>query len=84
MKTQYYAAASLNGFIATTDHGLDWLLQFGDPEDSSYPSFIAEVGAMAMGSATYLWLLRNLVYLEPDAPQPWPYEQPVWVFRSRG
>ncbi|MBK7781832.1 MAG: dihydrofolate reductase family protein [Anaerolineae bacterium] len=83
MKTQYYAAASLNGFIATTDHGLDWLLQFGDPEDSSYPSFIAEVGAMAMGSATYLWLLRNLVHLEPDAPQPWPYEQPVWVFSSR-
>ena len=28
-KTQYYAAATLDGFIATTDHSLDWLMQFG-------------------------------------------------------
>jgi hypothetical protein len=25
MKTQYYTAASLDGFIATTDDSLEWL-----------------------------------------------------------
>jgi hypothetical protein len=49
MKTQYYAASSLDGFIATEQHSLDWLLQFGDLEETSYPDFIREVGAVAMG-----------------------------------
>ena len=53
MKTQYYAASSLDGFIATEDDSLDWLFSLGALEDSSYPSFIAEVGALAMGSSTY-------------------------------
>ncbi|HXH02590.1 MAG TPA: hypothetical protein VNN09_04645 [Candidatus Competibacteraceae bacterium] len=48
----------------------------------SYPSFISEVGAIAMGSATYLWILRNLEKLESAVPQPWPYQQPTWVFFS--
>lgn len=53
MKTQYFAAASLDGFIATEDDSLDWLFPLGDLDDSSYPAFIAEVGALAMGAATY-------------------------------
>ena len=52
MKTQYYTATSLDGFIATDDHSLDWLDALGITE-SSYPEFIAEVGALAMGSGTY-------------------------------
>ncbi len=59
MKTQYYTASSLDGFIATGDDSLEWLFPFGDLNDSSYPAFIAEVGALAMGSATYEWMLRN-------------------------
>lgn len=35
MKTQYYTAASLDGFIADAHNSLDWLLQFGDVEGSS-------------------------------------------------
>ena len=83
MRTQYYAAASLDGFIATPDDSLDWLFSLGDIEETSYPAFIREVGAIAMGSTTYEWMLRHV--LEPGAshPGPWPYEQPVWVFTSR-
>jgi hypothetical protein len=58
MKTQYYTATSLDGFIATEDDSLDWLFLLGDLNETSYPAFIAEVGALAMGSATYEWMLR--------------------------
>jgi dihydrofolate reductase len=84
MKTQYYAAASLDGFIAAPQHSLDWLLQFGDLEATSYPTFIRDVGAMAMGSATYEWIWRHQIQGEGDGQLPaWPYEQPAWVFTSR-
>jgi dihydrofolate reductase len=83
MKTQYYVASSLDGFIADSRNSLDWLLQFGDGEGSSYPDFIRQVGAIAMGSTTYEWILRHHVWIEADNPQPWPYEQPAWVFTSR-
>lgn len=77
MKTQYYVASSLDGFIADPHHSLDWLLQFGMTDD--YPGFIRNVGAVAMGSATYEWILADL----DRSGQPWPYEQPAWVFTSR-
>jgi len=83
VKTQYYTAASLDGFIATEDDSLEWLFPLGDIEATSYPAFIREVGALAMGSATYEWMLRNVVGPEAERPQPWPYSQPTWVFSSR-
>lgn len=83
MKTQYYTATSLDGFIADPDHSLDWLFQFGSIEETSFPAFFREVGAMAMGSSTYAWLLRHELRLGSDAPKPWPYTIPVWVFSSR-
>lgn len=81
MKTQYYTAASLDGFIATEDHSLDWLFQLGDIADTGYPDFIREVGALAMGSSTYEWMLRHVV--APGTGAGWPYTQPTWVFSSR-
>lgn len=83
MKTQYYTASTLDGFIATEDHCLDWLLQFGEAPGGSYDRFIAEVGAIAMGSHTYEWLLRHQVRPEGRDPQPWPYAMPAWVFSTR-
>jgi len=60
VKTQYYTAASLDGFIATADDSLEWLFQLGDVEETSYPEFIRDIGALAMGSTTYQWMLRHL------------------------
>jgi len=48
MKTQYYTATSLDGFLADRRNSLDWLMQFGDDMTSDYPAFIANVGAIAM------------------------------------
>lgn len=83
MKTQYYTAASLDGFIATEDDSLDWLFPLGDPNDTSYPAFIAEVGALAMGAATYEWMLRHGETVAAQAGSAWPYTQPAWVFSTR-
>jgi dihydrofolate reductase len=81
MKTQYYTAASLDGFIADARDSLEWLFPLGDVAETSYPTFIREVGALAMGSTTYEWMLRHVVGATP--PQPWPYRQPTWVFSTR-
>ena len=83
MKTQYYTASSLDGFIAGPGDSLDWLFPLGDIDDTSYPTFIRDVGALAMGSATYEWMLRHAVGPEATRPEPWPYTQPTWVFTSR-
>jgi dihydrofolate reductase len=83
MKTQYFTATTLDGFIADAHDSLDWLFPLGDVEDTSYPTFIRGVGAIAMGSTTYEWILRHHVASEADRPQSWPYEQPAWVFTSR-
>jgi dihydrofolate reductase len=83
MKTQYYTASSLDGYIATDDHSLEWLFPLGDINDTSYPGFIQGVGALAMGASTYEWMLRHVVMPEGKGPTPWPYAQPVWVFSHR-
>jgi dihydrofolate reductase len=83
MKTQYFTATSLDGFIATEDDPLEWLFPLGDINDSSYPEFISKVGALAMGSATYEWMLRNAEKVAAETGSPWPYTQPAWVFSNR-
>lgn len=83
MKTQYYTATSLDGFIATEQDSLDWLSPLGDLNETGYPSFIAEVGALAMGSVTYEWMLRHADEVAATTGSPWPYTQPTWVFSSR-
>lgn len=83
MKTQYYTATSLDGFIATEDDSIEWLFSLGGDDDSSYPAFIAEVGAIAMGSATYQWILRHVHTVKDQLDVAWPYTQPTWIFTSR-
>jgi dihydrofolate reductase len=79
MRTQYYTAASLDGFIATVDDSLEWLFPLGDINDTGYPEFIKDVGTLAMGSSTYEWMLRHVI----NPGSSWPYSQPTWVFSSR-
>jgi len=83
LKTQYYTSSSLDGFLATEDDSLDWLFPLGDINDTSYPSFIEGVGAIAMGSSTYEWILRNATTVSDQTGSAWPYTQPTWVFTSR-
>ncbi len=83
MKTQYYTASSLDGFIATEDDSLEWLFQLGDVNDTGYPEFILEVGALAMGASTYQWMLDHLIHPAQRPSAPWPYAQPTWVFTHR-
>ena len=81
MGVHYYTASSLDGYIADPDNSLSWLLQFGDGDDTGYEAFIAEVGALTMGSTTYEWVYAELNLAED--PAAWPYRQPTWVFSSR-
>jgi dihydrofolate reductase len=84
VRTQFYTATSLDGFIATEDHSLEWLFQLGDINETGYPDFIAHVGALAMGSSTYEWMLRHVVRPgDASGGTAWPYTQPTWVFSSR-
>ena len=71
MKTQYYTAASLDGFIATEDDALEWLFALGSVAETSYPAFVAEVGALAMGSATYAWMLGPADVVAADMGAPY-------------
>jgi dihydrofolate reductase len=77
-RTQYFVAASLDGYIADDAEQLDWLYQFSDVEGKSgrYERFFADVGAIAMGARSYEFILRH----EPE----WAYgDRPTWVFTRR-
>jgi dihydrofolate reductase len=83
--TQYYTATTLDGFIADANHSLDWL--FTRDQDRAgilnYADFIADVGALAMGSTTYEWILEHDRAGKDPANWKWPYDIPGWVFTSR-
>jgi len=75
MEIIYYVAASLDGFIATPDGGIDWLKPFeGTGEDYGYGEFYASIEAVLLGRATYEQCLKF-----PE----WPYAgKPYWVFSN--
>jgi len=75
-RTHYYTASSLDGFIATGDDSLDWLLTRNyDPRGPmGYELFFERIGAIALGASTYQWLLDH---------GGWSYGVPAWVFTHR-
>jgi dihydrofolate reductase len=86
-KTQYFCAASLDGYIAEVDDTLDWLLQYegssdaagAEPGGSGYERFYEGVGALVSGSITYEFVLDHFA-----GDTPWPYAgKPWWVLSSR-
>lgn len=86
MKTQYYTATSINGYLADENNSLDWLFQFGEIAEiegvsDDHSRFMDQVGAVAMGSTTYEWVIEHENLLEQ--PGKWPYETPTWVFSTR-
>ena len=77
MTIQYYVASSLDGFIADSDNSIDWLLRFGTADfDEPYQRFLADVGAIVMGSRTYEFLLS-------EGGGEWPYSVPTVVLTHR-
>lgn len=80
--TQYYTATTLDGFIADSDNSLEWLFKQKTDEEgpAGYESFIAEVGALAMGRTTYEWILDHEFKGKPESEWKWPYDLPCWVF----
>ena len=83
--TQFYPATSLDGFIADADNALDWLVT--RETDASGPlnfgDFVADVGAMAMGSTTYEWVLEHDTGESTEGGWTWPPPVPCWVFTHR-
>jgi len=74
-----FLAASLDGFIARPDGGLDWLLQRHAQapagEDFGYAEFFARMDALVMGRGCYEAV---------QGFEPWPYgDKPVWVCSRR-
>ena len=77
---QYYVAASLDGYIAEEDGGLQWLYDAaGDPnvdDEIGYKDFFAGVTAIAVGASTYEIIVAH--------DRPWDYPgRPLWVFTHR-
>jgi dihydrofolate reductase len=82
-RTIYYTASSLDGFIATPDHSLDWLLSqpLSDEISAEMADLTTRFGAMIIGSSTYRWILDHEHLL--DNPGAWPYTAPSWVMSHR-
>jgi dihydrofolate reductase len=90
-RTQYYCAASLDGYIAEADDNLDWLMSYegsfagegAEPPpmstEGAYERFYDRVGALVSGSTTYEFVLDHL-----GEDGSWPYPgKPYWVLSSR-
>ena len=73
MRASVFIATSLDGFIARTNGGLDWL-PAGRGEEHGYTAFMATVDTIVMGRLTYETVLTF---------RPWPYQKPVVVLTSR-
>jgi dihydrofolate reductase len=86
-KTQYYAATTVDGFIADPHDSLDWLFEVPRDGGSGYDAFrefFAGVGAMAMGATTYQWVVDHEGLVdEPEKWAGWYGTTPCWVFTHR-
>jgi dihydrofolate reductase len=83
----YYAAMTLDGYIAEADDTIDWLTGFEavppaegvETVEGGYGEFYDEIGALVFGSVTYEWVLGHIA-----RGGSWPYAgRPCWVLSSR-
>ena len=80
-RTVYYAATTLDGFLADEQDSLDWLFKQDQDEQGplNYAEFIEQVGVLAMGATTYDWIRRHLA----ATGEAWAYDLPSYVFTHR-
>jgi dihydrofolate reductase len=79
-RTQFYAATTIDGFIADPDDGLDWLLESDSGGIDTFGPFFTGVGAFVMGAATYEWMLRHAELVKWEQTYG---DVPCWVFTHR-
>lgn len=67
-----FIAASLDGFIATAAGGIDWLVDFPNPDKNDYGfvEFTQKIDALVMGRNTYEKVLTL---------KEWPYPIPAFL-----
>jgi dihydrofolate reductase len=71
-----FIAHSVDGYIATDDDSLDWLMAAGaEGEDYGFDTFLADVDVVAMGRSTY-------EFIKDFAELPYG-NRPVHVFTTR-
>ena len=86
MATIYNTATTLDGFLATPGNSLEWLFAVpgSDEAESGVVDFLAGIGAMAMGSTTYEWVVDHESLVEkPENWTVWYADRPTWVFTHR-
>src|SRR3954453_15148792 len=72
----YAVAATLDGYIATADGGVDWLPPFQSAgEEHGISSLHSSVEALLLGSHTYEFALKLGHWPSPDKPS--------WIFTKR-
>jgi len=82
IRSSVYVGASVDGFIARTDHRLDFL-DSAEPVDGDmgFADFMASVDVLVMGRTTFEVVL-DLV--SGDDGLDWPYDVPVVVMSTTG
>ncbi len=68
-----FIATSIDGFIADTEGGIEWLEMIPNPmgDDMGYSGLMKNTDALVMGRTTFEKVLSFGI--------PWPYEKPVFV-----
>ena len=84
MKTQYFTATTLDGFIADEDHSLDWLFEAPhDDADRTWDEWFPGIGALVMGATTYEWILERYGAENTEQWREFYGERPAWIFTHR-
>jgi dihydrofolate reductase len=66
-----FIATSIDGYIAESNGGMDWLLEIDNNGiDTGYETYIQNIDAIIMGRNTFDFV-KNI--------DPWPYNIPVYV-----
>ena len=58
-KLVLFIAISLDGYIATEDHQLDWLFSVEGEGDNGFAKFYGTVDTVLMGRTTFDWICRQ-------------------------
>ncbi|MFF5993738.1 dihydrofolate reductase family protein [Lysinibacillus sp. KU-BSD001] len=76
-KFKMFIAQSLDGYIATKEEALQWLMEVEGEGDNGYGSFYETIDTVVMGRKTYDWVMAEM-----NGEYPYP-NKPGYVFTSQ-